>query len=99
MLGIKSERKPDPGGSGKMIEDFWGPSLKLLGDLKFLDRLKTYDKDNISPPIIKRIREKWVSFICLVTCFNKDCFDSVHVYTGVHCGVRPNASEKRGSFS
>lgn len=58
MLGIKSERKPDASGSGKMVEDFWGPSMKLLGDLKFLDRLKTYDKDNIAPPIIKRIREK-----------------------------------------
>ncbi|ESO89088.1 hypothetical protein LOTGIDRAFT_210054 [Lottia gigantea] len=61
MLAIKSERKPDPGGSGKMIEDFWGPSQKLLGDLKFLDRLKSYDKDNIPPPIIKKIREKYSS--------------------------------------
>ncbi|KAK6187847.1 hypothetical protein SNE40_005782 [Patella caerulea] len=61
MMAIKSERKPDPGGSGKMIEDFWGPSQKLLGDLKFLDRLKSYDKDNIPPPIIKRIREKYCS--------------------------------------
>ncbi|KAK0049220.1 dynein heavy chain 3 axonemal-like isoform X1 [Biomphalaria pfeifferi] len=61
MLGIKSERKPDPSGSGKMIEDYWGPSMKLLGDLKFLDKLRTYDKDNISPPIIKRIREKYIA--------------------------------------
>lgn len=57
-LGIKAERKPDPGGSGKMIQDFWGPSLKLLSDLKFLDRLKAYDKDNIPPAIIKEIRAK-----------------------------------------
>ncbi|XP_059139620.1 dynein axonemal heavy chain 3-like isoform X2 [Physella acuta] len=61
MLGIKSERKPDPSGSGKMIEDYWGPSMKLLGDLRFLDRLKTYDKDNIAPPIIKRIRDKYIA--------------------------------------
>ena len=39
-----------------MVEDFWGPSIKLLSDLKFLDRLKTYDKDNISPAIMKKIR-------------------------------------------
>lgn len=58
MFAIKSERKPDPSGTGKMIEDYWGPSLKLLGDLKFLDRLKAYDKDNIAPPVIKKIREK-----------------------------------------
>ena len=60
MLNFKPDRKPDPQGSGKMIEDFWGPSQKILGDLKFLDKLKSYDKDNIAPPIIKRIREKYV---------------------------------------
>ena len=58
MKGIKSERKPDPGGSGRMINDFWGPSQKVLADMKFLDSLKTYDKDNIPPAIIKTIREK-----------------------------------------
>ncbi|XP_046404632.1 dynein axonemal heavy chain 3 [Ischnura elegans] len=60
MKGIKPERKPDPQGSGKMVEDFWGPSLKLLGDLKFLDSLKTYNKDNIPPGIMKRIRERFI---------------------------------------
>uniref|UniRef100_A0A4W6EEI5 Dynein axonemal heavy chain 7 n=1 Tax=Lates calcarifer TaxID=8187 RepID=A0A4W6EEI5_LATCA len=60
MKGIKPERKPDPGGSGKMIEDFWGPSKKLLGDLKFLESLKAYDKDNIPAPYIKKIRDKFI---------------------------------------
>uniref|UniRef100_A0A671XYF8 Dynein axonemal heavy chain 7 n=1 Tax=Sparus aurata TaxID=8175 RepID=A0A671XYF8_SPAAU len=60
MKGIKPERKPDPSGTGKMIEDFWGPSKKLLGDLKFLDSLKAYDKDNIPAPYIKKIRDKFV---------------------------------------
>lgn len=59
MKGIKPERKPDPSGSGKMVEDFWGASKKLLGDLKFLDSLKSYDKDNIPPAIIKKIRDKY----------------------------------------
>nr|WAW84833.1 axonemal dynein heavy chain reconstructed 1 [Halisarca dujardinii] len=58
MKAIKPDRKPDPG-SGKMVEDYWGPSLKLLGDLKFLDSLKTYDKDNINPTVIKKIRDKY----------------------------------------
>ena len=58
MKNIKPERKPDPSGSGKMIEDFWGPSQRLLGDMKFLDSLKAYDKDNIQPTIMKKIREK-----------------------------------------
>lgn len=43
-----------------MIEDFWGPSKKLLGDLKFLESLKAYDKDNIPPQNIKKIRDKFV---------------------------------------
>ena len=29
------------------ILDYWGPSKRLLGDMKFLDGLKEYDKDNI----------------------------------------------------
>ncbi|VVC42221.1 Dynein heavy chain, coiled coil stalk,P-loop containing nucleoside triphosphate hydrolase,Dynein heavy [Cinara cedri] len=61
MKGIKSERKPDPSGSGRMIEDFWGPSQKLISDTKFLESLKTYDKDNIDPAIMKVIREKYIS--------------------------------------
>ncbi|XP_030655837.1 dynein heavy chain 3, axonemal [Nomascus leucogenys] len=61
MKGMKPERKPDPGGSGKMIEDYWGVSKKILGDLKFLESLKTYDKDNIPPLTMKRIRERFIN--------------------------------------
>ena len=73
MLSIKADRKPDPGGMGKVIEDYWGPSQKLLGDMKFLERLKTYDKDNIAPAVMKRIREKSVSLlpicnVCIGVC-------------------------------
>lgn len=32
----------------------------MLGDLKFLESLKEYDKDHIPAPIIKKIREKYV---------------------------------------
>uniref|UniRef100_A0A8C5KDB1 Dynein axonemal heavy chain 3 n=1 Tax=Jaculus jaculus TaxID=51337 RepID=A0A8C5KDB1_JACJA len=60
MKGLKPERKPDPGGTGKMIEDYWGVSRKILGDLKFLESLKTYDKDNIPAVIMKRIRERFI---------------------------------------
>ncbi|XP_077172642.1 dynein axonemal heavy chain 3 [Paroedura picta] len=61
MKGIKPERKPDPSGSGKMIEDYWGSSKRLLGDLKFLEGLKTYDKENIPPAVMKRIRERFIN--------------------------------------
>merc|ERR1711892_1544938 len=55
---IKPERKPDA--SGKMADDYWGQAKKMLGDMKFLDSLKTYDKDNIPGPTIKKIRDKYV---------------------------------------
>ena len=44
-----------------MVEDFWGPSKKMLNDLKFLDSLKMYDKDNIPGPVIKKIRDKYIN--------------------------------------
>uniref|UniRef100_A0A803XM02 Dynein axonemal heavy chain 3 n=1 Tax=Meleagris gallopavo TaxID=9103 RepID=A0A803XM02_MELGA len=55
MKGTKPERKPDPNG-----KDYWGPSRKILGDLKFLESLKSYDKDNIPPTVMKRIRERFI---------------------------------------
>ena len=42
--------------AGKMMDDYWSVSIKLLSDFKFLDRLKQYDKDNIAPAIMKKIR-------------------------------------------
>ncbi|KAG8513614.1 Dynein heavy chain 3, axonemal [Galemys pyrenaicus] len=51
---------PGPSPTGKMIEDYWGVSRKILGDLKFLESLKTYDKDNIPPLVMKRIRERFI---------------------------------------
>lgn len=59
MKQAKPVRKPDPA-SGKMIEDYWETSVKVLGDMKFLEGLKNYDKDNIPPAVMKRIREKYM---------------------------------------
>ncbi|KAJ2998719.1 Dynein heavy chain 7, axonemal [Globomyces sp. JEL0801] len=60
MKEIKPDKIPDPTGSGKMIQDYWKPSQKLLGDPQFLSGLKTYDKDNIPVSVIKRIREYYM---------------------------------------
>ncbi|XP_018647275.1 dynein heavy chain, putative [Schistosoma mansoni] len=49
MRDIKPDKINDPSGTGKKINDYWGPSKKLLGDLNFLNLLKEYDKDNINP--------------------------------------------------
>uniref|UniRef100_UPI003AAEEA19 dynein axonemal heavy chain 7 n=1 Tax=Centroberyx gerrardi TaxID=166262 RepID=UPI003AAEEA19 len=61
LKGIKPDRVPDPSGSGKKVEDFWGPAKKLLGDMKFLQSLHEYDKDNIPPNFISIIRNKYIT--------------------------------------
>ncbi|KAI9224417.1 dynein heavy chain and region D6 of dynein motor-domain-containing protein [Blastocladiella britannica] len=59
MLDVKPQRVKDKD-SGKMIEDYWGPTQKVLADAKFLQTLKTYDKDNIAPKIIQKIRKEYI---------------------------------------
>ncbi|XP_035507000.1 dynein axonemal heavy chain 7 isoform X2 [Scophthalmus maximus] len=61
LKGIKPDRVPDPSGSGKKVEDYWGPAKKLLGDMKFLQSLHDYDKDNISPVYIEKIRRQYIT--------------------------------------
>ncbi|KAJ3154924.1 Dynein heavy chain 7, axonemal [Geranomyces michiganensis] len=60
MKDIKPDRIPDPSGSGKMIFDYWRTSLKVLGDPKFLEGLKAFDKDDIPVNVIKAIRQKYI---------------------------------------
>ncbi|KAI0217392.1 Dynein heavy chain 7, axonemal [Lamellibrachia satsuma] len=59
LKGIKPDRVPDPTGSGKKIEDFWPAAKRMLGDMKFLESLMNYDKDNIPVAIMKMIRAKY----------------------------------------
>uniref|UniRef100_A0A665VEB7 Dynein axonemal heavy chain 7 n=1 Tax=Echeneis naucrates TaxID=173247 RepID=A0A665VEB7_ECHNA len=61
LKGIKPDRVPDPSGSGKKVEDYWGPAKKLLGDMRFLQSLHEYDKDNIPPNFIAVIRNKYIT--------------------------------------
>eukprot|EP00049_Salpingoeca_infusionum_P016530 m.339145 g.339145 ORF g.339145 m.339145 type:complete len:4022 (-) comp16092_c0_seq1:259-12324(-) len=61
LKGEKPDKVNDPGGSGKKVLDYWGPSKRLLGDMKFLQSLRDYDKDNIPAKAIKEIREKYVT--------------------------------------
>ncbi|XP_026865841.2 dynein heavy chain 7, axonemal [Electrophorus electricus] len=61
LKGMKPDRVPDPSGSGKKVEDFWGPAKKLLGDMKFLQSLHEYNKDNIPPANMAIIRNKYIT--------------------------------------
>ncbi|XP_051046156.1 dynein axonemal heavy chain 7 [Phodopus roborovskii] len=60
LKGIKADKIPDPTGSGKKIEDFWGPAKRLLGDIRFLQSLHEYDKDNIPPAYMNIIRKSYI---------------------------------------
>ena len=43
------------------MDDYFGPAKKMMMDAKsFVEALKSYDKDNIPPRIIKRIREYYI---------------------------------------
>ncbi|XP_018409373.1 PREDICTED: dynein heavy chain 3, axonemal-like [Nanorana parkeri] len=59
LKGIKPDKKGDP--SGKSADDYWPASKKMLGDMKFLDSLKEFDKDNIPPKVIAQIRKDFIS--------------------------------------
>ncbi|GAX74205.1 hypothetical protein CEUSTIGMA_g1654.t1 [Chlamydomonas eustigma] len=59
LLDVKAARVKDPGGSGKMIEDYWPSATKVLADPNFVKTLKDYDKDNVKPAIIDRIRKEY----------------------------------------
>lgn len=56
---VKADRIPDPS-TGKRMLDYWGPSKRILGDLNFLQQLKDFDKDNIKPEIMVRIRREFL---------------------------------------
>lgn len=55
LKGLKPTRIKDPD-SGKMVDDFWETSKKMLMESDFLDSLKAYDKDNIKPEIIAKLK-------------------------------------------
>lgn len=59
MKGIPPDRVNDAA-TGKKIIDYWGPSKKILSDMGFLQALKDYEKDDIHPDIMKKIRKEYI---------------------------------------
>ena len=61
MKDVKPDKVADPNGGPKKVDDYFGPAKKMMMDAKgFVEALKSYDKDNIPPRIIKVIREKYI---------------------------------------
>uniref|UniRef100_T1IWC0 AAA+ ATPase domain-containing protein n=1 Tax=Strigamia maritima TaxID=126957 RepID=T1IWC0_STRMM len=61
MKEIRPDKIKDPSGAGRFIFDYWGPSKRMLGDMGFLNSLREYDKDNIPPQVINKIRNEYVN--------------------------------------
>lgn len=57
LKDIKPNKVPAPSGIGT-VDDYWGPSLKVLGDMKFLEGLINFDKDNIPPRVMAKLKEQ-----------------------------------------
>ncbi|XP_076299082.1 dynein heavy chain 3, axonemal isoform X2 [Lasioglossum baleicum] len=60
LKGVKPEKVTDPA-TGQTVEDFWPASIKVLGDMKFLESLRNFDKDNVPPAYMKKIRDKFIN--------------------------------------
>jgi dynein heavy chain len=57
MFEQKPVKAQDPDHPGKTVEDFWEPGRKLLADPRaILDRMFTFDKDNIPERILRKIQ-------------------------------------------
>lgn len=57
LKDVKPDRIPNPSGVGQ-IDDYWGASKRVLGDIKFLDSLLNFDRDNIQPRIMQKLHER-----------------------------------------
>ena len=61
LKGVKPDKLPDGGPGGKMLDDYWGPSKRLLGEHKFISDLTLFEKDDINPKTMKLVRDKYLS--------------------------------------
>jgi len=55
MKGVKPARVKND--EGKMVEDYWPMSIKMIGESDFLRQLQNFDKDSIPAPVIKKIAQ------------------------------------------
>ena len=46
---------------GRSRRDYWTTGVRLLGERDLVARLASYDRDNIDPAVMKRIREEYLS--------------------------------------
>ena len=56
MKEVAPAKVAAPDGKGK-VDDYWEPAKKMMNDSKFLDSLVNYDKDNMKPAVIEKIKK------------------------------------------
>ncbi|XP_043277906.1 dynein axonemal heavy chain 7-like [Venturia canescens] len=59
LKDVKPEKIQTP--DGKTVEDYWKASMKVLSDVKFMDSLLYFDKDNIPERIMEKIRKDYLT--------------------------------------
>ena len=47
--------------ANKMIDDYWGPAKRVMGDPKFIENISNFDKDNIPAKTAKLVRDKYLT--------------------------------------
>ncbi|KAL3158235.1 hypothetical protein ABBQ38_010487 [Trebouxia sp. C0009 RCD-2024] len=55
LKSVKPARVKDPQ-SGKMVEDYWEASKKMLMETDFLQSLRSFDKDHIPVAVVQKIK-------------------------------------------
>jgi len=62
MMQEKPVKVPKPDGKpGEKMLDYWPTAQKMMADTGFLERLQTYDKDNIPADVIAKIRAEYIT--------------------------------------
>merc|ERR1719453_2630992 len=54
LKGVKPARVKND--EGKMVEDYWPMSVKMIGESTFLKSLQDFDKDTIPPAVVKKVQ-------------------------------------------
>ncbi len=55
LRGLKPDRVPDPSAGGKMIDDYWAPAKRFLGDPKFVESISNFDREGINSKTAKLV--------------------------------------------
>ena len=59
------------------MDDYWIPGQRMMGDIKFLDSLRAFDKDNVPQHIMEKIRIKYIN----MELFDPNNVKKVTIYT------------------